>query len=52
MMLKFVEIRDWKTAFLHVIPQRKLKRGWWGQRKLNNDGGTEGGDRDTTGTRL
>ena len=22
-MLKFVETRDWKTAFFHVIPQRK-----------------------------
>lgn len=32
-MLKFVETRDWKTAFFHVIPQRKR-----GQAETGDDG--------------
>lgn len=32
-MLKFVETRDWKTAFFHVIPQRKR-----GEAETGDDG--------------
>lgn len=32
-MLKFVETRDWKTSFFHVIPQRKR-----GEAEAGNDG--------------
>jgi len=46
-MLKFVETRDWKTAFFHVIPQRKRGEAETGDDGDNgslddNDGAPEG----------
>lgn len=44
-MLKFVETRDWKTAFFHVIPQRKR-----GEAEAGDDGVEERMDDDDAAT--
>ncbi|CAN6253458.1 unnamed protein product [Urochloa humidicola] len=45
-MLKFVETRDWKTAFFHVIPQRKRGEAEAGddEAKVSLDGDNDAGE--------